>query len=318
MKSLLIAFMSVVLFSAPGSAAGASSSSATLEFSGVTWLVRDFRNANSGAPSNWYQALAFVHEANEKKLGGFSNWRLPSPDELAALMERGGLCEGFDDVPLGLPESFTGAGSVAWTSEVTGSGRVAALDLSTWGEKHRLELSPEYGSVEMTALLVRSDDDPVIRRIESASARFLQRRALAARGAGRLADALAAARGILAIEPRNIEAWNEIAKSYRSAEDWKNAHATWDRAIALYPDAPRLYLLKGYALEAHGDSHGAVALYRKSCEVDPLFADGWRYLGDLAFQSCDYAEAAAHYGECLKRDPESFKAALMRSASTLR
>lgn len=57
---------------------------------GLVWT----RNANlANREMNWYEAHEFIKRINAEKYAGYSDWRLPSKEELESLAKRGKLIQ---------------------------------------------------------------------------------------------------------------------------------------------------------------------------------------------------------------------------------
>ncbi|MCF8721286.1 Lcl C-terminal domain-containing protein [Nitrospina gracilis] len=77
---------------------------------GLMWQASDsYHELKKGM--NWYDALEYVNQKNADKFAGYSDWRLPTMDELNALWDSSRPLASKDGEPIGLPEAFEGGGS---------------------------------------------------------------------------------------------------------------------------------------------------------------------------------------------------------------
>ena len=83
----------------------------------------------------------------------------------------------------------------------------------------------------------------------------------------------------------------------------EEAISVCDRAIAIAPDSPNVYLTKGLALSALGREAEATEQYRRATEVDPHFAPAFRAWGDALRALGRYEEAIEQYRRATEVDP---------------
>ncbi len=83
----------------------------------LMWMKMDVWQTE-GKWLNWHMANEFVQKANNKKFGGYSDWRLPTPDEAQSLYEPNKINEDKDGDKIFIDPIFPkGAGWATWTSE---------------------------------------------------------------------------------------------------------------------------------------------------------------------------------------------------------
>lgn len=84
---------------------------------GLMWQAADsYHELKKGL--NWYQALEYVDRKNVEKFGGYSDWRLPTLDELRGLWDPRLPTKSKDGEPIGLSTAFKDGGSYyLWTRD---------------------------------------------------------------------------------------------------------------------------------------------------------------------------------------------------------
>ena len=102
----------------------------------ATGLMRD-KHATSGLVK-WFEVDSYISELNEEGLAGYSDWRLPTIEELASLLD-----EEFR--PLNISDIFTFdiGGNAYWSADTQGPENAfyidliaATVSLNFFGEKH--------------------------------------------------------------------------------------------------------------------------------------------------------------------------------------
>jgi TolB-like protein/tetratricopeptide (TPR) repeat protein len=117
-------------------------------------------------------------------------------------------------------------------------------------------------------------------------------------------EAMNALQRALAINPSLAEAHVEQARVFFQMDfDTPAAQAELKRAAALDPTGRAALWLAGYIANSEGRYDEAIALHLKSREVDPLFYDNYRQLGNAYYRAGRYEEAAAALNEAAQRFP---------------
>jgi len=106
-------------------------------------------------------------------------------------------------------------------------------------------------------------------------------RALQVHQSGRLADAEALYRQILAAEPEHPDALNLLGVVAHQCGRHEVAVELIRRAIGVAPSVPDFYSNLGVALTAQGRPVEAVAAYRRALELDPASAEAHNNLGNV-------------------------------------
>ena len=120
------------------------------------------------------------------------------------------------------------------------------------------------------------------------------------------------ATGILAAAPAHAEAKLLLAAACRRLGDPAKALDMLATVVAAHPGVPVLQLELGRAYAATGRSAEAVATMRRTVELDPEFAEGWRELAAQLFAAGDEPGGDAAYANYEGRatDPPGLKDAL--------
>jgi arylsulfatase A-like enzyme/Flp pilus assembly protein TadD len=87
--------------------------------------------------------------------------------------------------------------------------------------------------------------------------------------AGRLNDARAVFQRLIAADPANALAWENLGMTQLQARDPRNAEASLRRAIALDPSLPGAYTALGVVLAKTGRTSEAVDAWKKALALDP-------------------------------------------------
>jgi hypothetical protein len=84
---------------------------------GLMWMKEDYWQ-REGKWVNWYTANEYVQRMNNKNFAGYSDWRLPTPEEATTLYERRKRNVDKDGDKIYLDRMFpAGAGWSTWTNE---------------------------------------------------------------------------------------------------------------------------------------------------------------------------------------------------------
>ena len=110
----------------------------------------------------------------------------------------------------------------------------------------------------------------------------------------------------LSIDPNLAEAHVELARLYYMMDwDVAAAHRELDRAVALQPNATTAAWLTGYIADSEGRFDEAIAAHLKGRDIDPLFVDNYRQLGNAYYRAGRLDEGAVILSQAIKRFPES-------------
>lgn len=128
---------------------------------------------------------------------------------------------------------------------------------------------------------------------QEADAAFNRGNALAARGLH--AEAEAAYREALRLEPRDFQAMSNLAGCVRRQGRLDEALDLYRAAVALRPDEPLLHANLSDALNAAGRFEETMASLRRLLELEPRHAGAHRNLGWLLLAAGRFAEGWAHF-----------------------
>ncbi|MGR3913431.1 MAG: sulfotransferase [Gammaproteobacteria bacterium] len=110
------------------------------------------------------------------------------------------------------------------------------------------------------------------------------------------------ARKMLAREPKNARAWNSLGSAYFQLDGIDKAAASYDKAIALAPDAAEYRNNRGLAHASKGEKAEAEQHYRRALELSPGYAEAYRNLVAMKkYASADDADVRAmlqYWDEC--------------------
>jgi tetratricopeptide (TPR) repeat protein len=122
--------------------------------------------------------------------------------------------------------------------------------------------------------------------------------------AGRLAEAAAAYRQILALRPDIAEAHNNLGIVLSQQGNYGEAQARFEQALALRPDNAEMYNNLGSVLLNQGKIDEAVARYERALALRPNYAQAHYNLGNIHQARGEFDQAAARYQQALAFRPD--------------
>ena len=121
--------------------------------------------------------------------------------------------------------------------------------------------------------------------------------------AGRLADAEAIYRQVLAVQPNHADALHLLGMIALHTGRFDVAEDLFRRAIAAVPDVPEFYNNLGNALAGCGRLDEALAACRRALEIRPDFAGAHNNLGMLLRDQGSFEEALAAHRRAVELEP---------------
>jgi SAM-dependent methyltransferase/tetratricopeptide (TPR) repeat protein len=122
--------------------------------------------------------------------------------------------------------------------------------------------------------------------------------------AGRLTEAERDYLRIVAVEPRNVAAINNLARTQQALGHPQHAVVNYRRAIAIAPGDARLRINLGNALADQRMDAEAIAAYRHALLLNAGIAEGHNNLGALLYRSHSLREAAEYCQHAITLNPE--------------
>lgn len=133
----------------------------------------------------------------------------------------------------------------------------------------------------------------------------LQQQAGAAFQAGRFADALAACRRILIVQPKRPDVLAFAGTVAMRMGDFGEAARFYADAVRLKPDFVEAHYNRGNALKAIGKPRDAIDSYRRALDLNPELAPAHHNLGSVFQALEDWDEAEACYRRVLEIAPDA-------------
>ena len=127
---------------------------------------------------------------------------------------------------------------------------------------------------------------------------------------GRRADGIELVSHVVARDPTNIHACNNLANMLTEAGRLEEARRLYEKVIAQSPEFPAAHANLGAVLRKQLDLEGAEAAFRRSLELDPDHAPALHNLGSLLWDLDRIEEALGFYQRALVLmpfDAESYK-----------
>ncbi|MEK9753473.1 MAG: tetratricopeptide repeat protein [Rhodospirillaceae bacterium] len=122
--------------------------------------------------------------------------------------------------------------------------------------------------------------------------------------AGRLNDAIAGYRAILAADPDNVAALANLGAARRAGGAYHDAVALLRRAVALIPEFAGAYLNLGNALAETGDLEAASQAFAEAARLDQASSEAHLNWGDALTRMGNDREAITIFEEGLRRAPD--------------
>lgn len=137
------------------------------------------------------------------------------------------------------------------------------------------------------------------------TAEFLCNHGLALEGAGRLAEAAAAARATVELAPDLPEAHINLGNAFNGLERFDAAVVALQRAVTLRPGDAKAHCSLGYALEKLERLPEAEAACRRAADLNPALGEAWSNLGRVLNEQGRTGEALGAYAAAVQARPDN-------------
>ena len=132
----------------------------------------------------------------------------------------------------------------------------------------------------------------------------LHQQAIQLHQTGKLPEAQALYRQVLALEQNHADAWHMLAGLAHQSGDNATALQSVQRAISIDPSAAVYHASHGVILAAMGQADQAIDAYRQAIRLDPNLAGAHTNLGNLLKDKGQWQEATAEYRAALSLRPD--------------
>ena len=139
---------------------------------------------------------------------------------------------------------------------------------------------------------------------QSSSAVYRFNLGVVSQKAGRTADAVAAYRNAIAINPRYAEAYGNLGNVLREIGDLSEAVKCYQQALALNPSQADTHNNLGVARKEQGHPQDAIACYRKAIQLKPTHAEAYNNLGLALMEVGTLHDAIAAFQQALSLAPD--------------
>ncbi|MBC8358067.1 MAG: tetratricopeptide repeat protein, partial [Candidatus Aminicenantes bacterium] len=250
---------------------------------GLMW-----HQSGSEAPMKFDKAKQWGSELNRRGYAGYSDWRLPTLEEGASLIERSKM-----NGDLHIDPKFSAKQILIWTSDtVSGKGL-----LRVW------VVTFDDGCVLGNRLIPSSS---YVRPVRSGF-----RAPAAIKSSGVRKKPVKAPAPIK--EPRaemDADAYIERGHSYRKKRLYGKAIADYNKAIEIDPKYAKAYLYRGTAYDHKGLCDEAISDYTKAIEIDPKYVKAYSNRGIVYHNKGLYDEAISDYTKAIELEPMTFNVSL--------
>jgi len=119
------------------------------------------------------------------------------------------------------------------------------------------------------------------------------------------AGAVARAQSALAADPQNVDSLIQLGLAQSGVREYREAIATFTRAIAIAPQNPILYRWRGHRYLSIRELDSARADLERGLALDPTVYGCWYHLGIVKYVTGDYDGAADAFAHALPLAPDS-------------
>lgn len=223
------------------------------------------------------------------------------------------------------PDPVANTGRYDWRTppELTGAieVRVAATDRvghRTESEAQKIELAPVAALPSKAAPAKPGEATPAAganddaltgsQRARERAARLFAE-AMECRDGGRLAEGVARLREVVRLDPQMTQAFAEMAGMFYRLGDPDRALGAYDIALKQQPNSRDALRGAALALQQKSDYQAAAERLRTILRYNPMDAEVWLQLGDIAVYQGDEIRARECYTRATQIDPKAPKAA---------
>ncbi len=125
---------------------------------------------------------------------------------------------------------------------------------------------------------------------------------------GQLAAAADTYRHALHIQPKTLQAWNNLGNALRVTRQFKEAITALDTAVTLSPDTAQLHFNLGNAFKDAGNYPEAAQSHKRACDLDPDNAEALSQLGEAMIAMGLQSETATIFGRVVELQPDNSNA----------
>ena len=139
--------------------------------------------------------------------------------------------------------------------------------------------------------------------LDNKNAELLNNLAKAQQGANLFSDAANTYEKLNRIVPNNAQVLTDMGTSYAKSKNFDRAFALYDRAIELQPEYFLVWSNRGNLLAELTYYEEALVSYQKSLELNPNYPEAWTNYGNALFSLGRFAEAATAHEKALSLNP---------------
>ncbi|MDP6584296.1 MAG: tetratricopeptide repeat protein, partial [Anaerolineales bacterium] len=261
----------------------------------------------------WHEALEWIRKLNKSGYAGCQDWRLPTVEEAASLLEpskRNGLC--IDPV-------FSNVQSFIYTGDRNDATRGYPDTYSAevkeffdlFGELSKTLTSVGYtwyvslrgGNVMMTINIV---NDAFVRPVRPVlrDVGFYFNRGNDHSNSGKYEEAIESYKQAIKLNPDDAYAHTRLGVAYRKSGMYEDAIESYKQAIRINPDDADAHIGLGIAYGRLGKHKEAIESYKQAIRIDPDFVLAHNGLGVAYRNLGKYEEAIESYKQVIEIDPD--------------
>jgi len=125
---------------------------------------------------------------------------------------------------------------------------------------------------------------------------------------GRFAEAIADYNRVVAMDPRNMQAYANQGDALQALGRFEEALARYAQAISIAPDCAETYSNRGLALHEIKQFEEALESYDQAIAINPALSAAWFNRGNACRELGRFEEALGDYAQARRLDPENAEA----------